>query len=322
MKVIAEAIAQGFWPKAKEVTSQNGERELEENGFKLFYIGKNADLYFIHGKIPYVLMLRSNRTSVFDIPLDLEIEGKGKIQTKISNLGFDFAERFGIKTSRQRLFVDLHFQEVSQVHEMCRPLEGKIGKNTYQFEFIFRNYLTGSLFKMYQEGKDKYGLKLPEGMKKWEKMPDGKKFTPTTKGVKDEPLNSDKVRNIFPKIISKLEELFDAYTKHCEERGIIMIDTKFEVFIDSKGDWVLGDEVFTPESSRFILKESFNKGIYKSMDKQILRDFAKEMFWKDQYQICCKKGYLKPGERFKVYCPDEIKTKILNGYNKIYKMLS
>ena len=75
----------GLWPESKKTTTQKGISELEELGYKLFYIGKNADLYTCPGDDQKVLLVRSDRCSVFDIPLNLEIEGKGISQTSISN---------------------------------------------------------------------------------------------------------------------------------------------------------------------------------------------------------------------------------------------
>ncbi|MCG3715703.1 phosphoribosylaminoimidazolesuccinocarboxamide synthase, partial [Aliarcobacter butzleri] len=94
------------------------------------------------------------------------------------------------------------------------------------------------------------------------------------------------------------------------------VDTKLEVFVNSKGEWVLGDEVLTPESSRFISKEDFDAGNYISMDKQILRDFGKSENWKE------KAKDLKAGEKLNVIVPDSIKNKILDGYSTILNRLS
>lgn len=76
-----------LWPDNKKITTQKGFDELENIGYNLFYIGKNADLYSCPGDEAKVLLVRSDRTSVFDIPLNFEIKGKGIIQTEISNFG-------------------------------------------------------------------------------------------------------------------------------------------------------------------------------------------------------------------------------------------
>jgi len=309
---IDDITALGLWPQSKKTTTQKGIAELEELGYNLFYIGKNADLYTCPGEDPKVLLVRSDRCSVFDIPLNLEIEGKGISQTAISNGGALFAKKAGIRTAILSETVDssLDIAPRCQIMELCKPLEAEIDGEVVQFEFIFRNYLTGSLFEACQNGNDPYGLNLPSNLEQWHKF-ETPIFTPTTKGVKDIPLNSQLVREKFPEIISSLEKLFKDFTKHAEENGIIIVDTKLEVFIDRDGKWVVGDEVLTPESSRFIDKKDFDNKNYISMDKQILRDFGKENNWKEQSKN------LQQSEKLEVDVPNSIKKVILDGYDTI-----
>ncbi len=314
---ISDIVALGLWPESKKTTSQKGISQLEELGYNLFYIGKNADLYTCPGDEHKVLLVRSDRCSVFDIPLNLEIEGKGIWQTAISNSGAKYAKEAGIRTAILDETVDqsLSVAPRCQLMELCKPLEAEIDGEVVQFEFIFRNYLTGSLFEACQNGNDPYGLNLSSDLKEWHKF-ETPIFTPTTKGVKDIPLNSQKVREVFPEIISSLEKLFKDFTAYAQENGIIVVDTKLEVFVDANGEWILGDEVLTPESSRFISKENFDAQNYISMDKQILRNFAKENSWKE------KAKDLKAGEKLDVEVPDSIKNEILNGYTTIHNRLS
>jgi len=314
---IEKIISLGLWPESKKTTSLKGIPELEDLGYNLFYIGKNADLYTCPGEDAKVLLVRSDRCSVFDIPLNLEIEGKGVSQTAISNNGAKFAKLSGIRTAILDETIDqsLSIAPRCQLMELCKPLEAEIDGEVVQFELIFRNYLTGSLFEATQKGQDPYGLNLPSDLKEWSKF-EKPLFTPTTKGVKDIPLNSQKVRETFPEIISSLEKLFKDFTEFAQENGIIVVDTKLEVFVNSKGEWILGDEILTPESSRFISKEDFDKQNYISMDKQILRDFGKAQNWKEQAKE------LKAGQKLEVNVPQEIKDKILSGYTTILNRLS
>lgn len=314
---ISDIVALNLWPDSKKTTAQKGISELEELGYNLFYIGKNADLYTCPGVEPKVLLVRSDRCSVFDIPLNLLIDGKGVFQTTISNNGAEFAKKSGIRTAILSEKVDqtLSIAPRCQLMELCKPLEAEVNGDMVQFELIFRNYLTGSLFDACQNALDPYGLNLSFDLKQWHKF-DAPIFTPTTKGVKDEPLNSQKIRELFPEIVSSLEKLFKDFTKFAQDRGIIIVDTKFEIFVNSKGEWVLGDEVLTPESSRFISKEDFDAQNYISMDKQILRDFGKADNWKE------KAKELKSGEKLDVVVPQTIKDKILDGYTTILNRLS
>ena len=313
---INEIKALELWPDSKKTTTQKGISELEELGYNLFYIGKNADLYTCPGNDPKVLLVRSDRCSVFDIPLNLEINGKGVSQTAISNDGAAFAREAGIRTAilDENIDPSLSVAPRCQLMELCKPLEANIDGDIVQFELIFRNYLTGSLFDACQSGNDPYGLNLPSGLEQWHKF-DTPIFTPTTKGIKDEPLKSSQVRELFPEIVTNLEKLFKEFTVFAEQRGIIVVDTKFEIFVNSKGEWVLGDEVLTPESSRFISKEDFDAANYISMDKQILRDFGKANNWKEQSKD------LKAGEKLDVLVPDSVKNVILNGYETIHNRL-
>ncbi len=313
---IGDILALGLWPQSKKTTSQKGISELEVLGYNLFYIGKNADLYTCPGEEPKVLLVRSDRCSVFDIPLNLKIEGKGVYQTAISNSGATFAKDFGIRTAILSENVDPSLSVASrcQMMELCRPLEAEINGETVQFEFIFRNYLTGSLYEACQKGEEPYGLELSSNLKQWYKF-ETPIFTPTTKGIKDEPLNSQKVREKFPEIVSNMEKLFKDFTKFAYDNGIIVVDTKFEIFINSKDQWVLGDEVLTPESSRFIAREDFEVKNYISMDKQILRDFGKANSWKERAKS------LVASEKLDVEVPQSIKDEILDGYRTILDRL-
>lgn len=314
---ISDIVALNLWPQSKKTTSQKGISELEDLGYNLFYIGKNADLYTCPGDEPKVLLVRSDRCSVFDIPLNLLIEGKGVSQTAISNNGAQFAKEAGIRTAilSEKVDSSLNIAPRCQLMELCKPLEAEIDGEVVQFELIFRNYLTGSLFDACQNGNDPYGLNLPSNLPQWYKF-ETPIFTPTTKGIKDEPLNSAKVREKFPEIVSSLEKLFKDFTQFALDNGIIVVDTKFEIFVNSKGEWVLGDEVLTPESSRFISKEDFDAQNYISMDKQILRDFGKANDWKEKSKV------LKAGEKLDVDVPQSIKDKILSGYTTILNRLS
>ncbi len=313
---IDDITALGLWPQSKETTTQKGIEQLEELGYNLFYIGKNADLYTCPGKEQKVLLVRSDRCSVFDIPLNLEIDGKGVSQTAISNDGAIFAKSSGIRTAimSENVPTTVEVSPRCQIMELCKPLEASIDGEVVQFEFIFRNYLTGSLYEACQTGNDPYGLNLSSDLKQWHKF-DTPLFTPTTKGVKDIPLNSDVVRDTFPEIISSLEKLFKDFTKYASDNGIIIVDTKLEVFVNAQGEWILGDEILTPESSRFIDKKDFDEQNYISMDKQILRNFAKENSWK------AKAKDLQAGQKLEVDVPQSIKDVIINGYETIYSRL-
>jgi phosphoribosylaminoimidazole-succinocarboxamide synthase len=120
---ISDIVALGLWPESKKTTSEKGISELEELGYNLFYIGKNADLYTCPGDDQKVLLVRSDRCSVFDIPLNLEIEGKGVSQTAISNSGAAFARKEGIRTAilSEKIDETLSIAPRCQLMELCKP---------------------------------------------------------------------------------------------------------------------------------------------------------------------------------------------------------
>lgn len=306
MKNVMDLISSGLWSENKTVI---GELALLELGYHMFYEGKNADMYFRPGTTS-VLMVRTDRCSVFDIPLSDTIDGKGKIQNQISNFGYDFAEKMGINTARLPMPDDIPIDiaEKSQ-HIQLAPAMSMMFENGKEtgLELIYRNFLTGSLYKAYKKGEDPYELNLPSGMEEWGKF-ENPVFTPTTKGVSDEPIPHQYVIVDHRDDVVMLNNLFEAFSIHALKKGIVLVDTKFEMF-----GGMLGDEILTPESSRYILKYNFDQGIYDSMDKQILRDYAKQQGWD-------KKGV--EGQLLYVTIPDEVKEKVLAGYQMVYNMLA
>lgn len=306
---LAYLVKTGLWPESKKMTDESGLDELEKLGYILYYVGKNADLY-IKPCTTKVLMVRTERTSVNDVKLSDTIEGKAILQNAICNFGYGFAETLGIKTARLAMPADIPVEiaKKSQYMSLAKPMTIILenGEET-GLELIFRKYLTGSLYKAYLECKDPYGLNLPEGLKEWHEF-ERPIFTPTTKGVSDEPLNYEFVTEAFPEEVARLEQLFVSALDYFSERGIILVDTKFEMF----GDGILGDEILTPESSRFISVENFEVGEYISMDKQILRDAAKKHGWTD--------GVTK-GDTVNITIPDEVKNNVLAGYQAILDMI-
>ena len=324
MLTLNELKTVGIWPNNKPFTDKSGEEELKNIGLEIFYSGKNGDLYLIPNENKNLaLLMRSDRVSVFDIPISDTIKNKGKIQNSISMLGANFAKNMGINTALDFDFkvknIPEEFEARSQVIELCNPFEVEIDNKTVQLELIFRNYLTGSLFKAYKNGSDPYNLKLENGLEEWHKF-DKPIFTPTTKGETDEPLDGNKVSQIIPEIADKLEKLFIEFCNFANSKGITVIDTKFEIFINSKGEWVLGDEILTPESSRFILTSDFNAQNYKSMDKQLIRNYATTDDWKEKWQ---KEKALSPNKKvLHVTIPEDIKNNVLKGYEYIYNLLS
>lgn len=323
MLTLNELKTTGIWPANKPFTDKEGIKELKELGLEMFYSGKNGDLYLIPDADKNVaLLMRSDRVSVFDIPINDTIEGKGKVQNSISTLGAKYANSKGLRTAVHFDYeikgLPEEYKERSQVIELCRPFEVEIDSEVVQLELIYRNYLTGSLYKAYKNGNDPYNLQLESGLEEWHKF-ETPIFTPTTKGETDEPLHGTKVAAKIPEIAHAMETLFTDFTNYASSKGITIIDTKFEVFLNANGEWVLGDEILTPESSRFIMSKDFDAGSYKSMDKQIIRNHATTDGWKERWT---KEKEANPSQKFlDASIPNEIKQEVVKGYEYIHSLL-
>ena len=167
---------------------------------------------------------------------------------------------------------------------MCKKLE------MLPIECIVRGYITGSGWASYQENGIVCGIKLPEGLKESDKLPEPI-YTPSTKaeiGDHDENISYEESIKVLEKqfpgkgeeYAAKLKEYTIALYKKCAdyalERGIIIADTKFEFGLDENGNIVIGDEMLTPDSSRFWPADVYEPGHGQpSFDKQFARDWLK-----------------------------------------------
>jgi phosphoribosylaminoimidazole-succinocarboxamide synthase len=153
-------------------------------------------------------------------------------------------------------------------------------------ECVVRGYLSGSGWKSYGESGQVCGIELPPGQVESEEL-DEPIFTPTTKALTghDEPLTRDQaIELIGPERLAEVErvsiELYRFAAEYARERGIIIADTKFELGTDENGALVLGDEAFTPDSSRFWPADEYNPGAPQpSFDKQYVRDYCESLGW-------------------------------------------
>ena len=167
---------------------------------------------------------------------------------------------------------------------LCRKLE------MIPIECIVRGYITGSGWNSYQKNGTVCGIRLPQGLKECEKLPEPI-YTPSTKaelGEHDENISFEQsipvLEKKFPghgrEYAEKIRDLTIALYQKCadyaESRGILIADTKFEFGLDEEGNVVLGDEMLPPDSSRFWPKEGYEPGHSQpSFDKQFVRDWLK-----------------------------------------------
>ena len=232
--------------------------------------GKVRELYALDDE--RLLLTASDRISVFDVVLPTEIPDKGRVLTGLS--GFWFTRTKGIVPNHL-----LTIREDGRSME-CRHLV------MLPIECVVRGYLSGSGWKSYAERGEVCGIALPEGLHESDRLPEPI-FTPTTKAAEghDEPLTAEQAANLvgderFAEVERISIELFRTAAEYAAGKGIIIADTKFELGLDEQGNVVLGDEAFTPDSSRFWPADEYEPGgAQPSYDKQFVRDYAESLGW-------------------------------------------
>lgn len=239
--------------------------------------GKVRDLYDLGDKL---LLVASDRISAFDYILEDEIPYKGQVLTQLSCFWFDLLSDV----------VDNHLisADVADLPEQFKPYSDYLAgrfmlvkkADMFPVECIVRGYLTGSGLKDYQATGAVCGIKLPEGLVNSSKLPEAI-FTPSTKaeiGDHDENISFDRcVEIIGEENATAIRDLtlavYNRAADHARDRGIIIADTKFEFGVVD-GKIILGDEVLTPDSSRFWSADTYKAGEEQpSFDKQFVRNW-------------------------------------------------
>ena len=282
--------------------------------YKPFKSGKVREIYDIGDSL---IMVASDRISAFDHILKNTITDKGAVLTRLSKFWFEFTKDV---IPNHMLSVD-----PADMPEFFRTPEfaGKSMKcqklDMIPVECIVRGYITGSGWESYQKNGTVCGITLPAGLKESQKLAEPI-FTPSTKaelGDHDENISYeqsvDHLEKYFPgkgkEYADKLREYTIALYKKCAEyaleKGIIIADTKFEFGLDENGNIVLGDEMLTPDSSRFWPAQGYEAGHSQpSFDKQFARD------WLTAH----------PGNDWTL--PQEIVDKTIEKYLQSYEMLT
>lgn len=253
--------------------------------FKPVKEGKVREIYDIGDSL---ILVASDRISAFDVILKNLIVGKGAVLTKMSKFWFDLTKdvvpnhMLSVDTKDMpEFFQNENFEGRSM---MCKKLK------MLPVECIVRGYITGSGWSSYQKTGEVCGIKLKAGLKESQKLSEPI-YTPSTKaeiGNHDENISFeqsiDVIERDFPghgrEYAEKIKDCTIALYKKCAdyalERGIIIADTKFEFGVDENGKIVIGDEMLTPDSSRFWPAEGYEAGKSQpSFDKQFVRDWLK-----------------------------------------------
>ena len=264
-----------------------------------------------------LIIVATDRISAFDVILKNQIRKKGTILTQMSKFWFNFT-----KDVIPNHMISVNVKDMPEFFQnddfngnsmMCRKLE------MLPIECIVRGYITGSGWVSYQKDGTICGIKLPEGLKESEKLPEPI-YTPSTKaeiGLHDENISYEKSIEIleakFPgkgeEYARKIKDATIALYKKCADyalsKGIIIADTKFEFGLDEDGNVVLGDEMLTPDSSRFWPLEGYEAGKSQpSFDKQFVRD------------------WLKANPDSDYLLPDEVVNKTVDKYKEAFALLT
>jgi phosphoribosylaminoimidazole-succinocarboxamide synthase len=240
--------------------------------------GKVREIYDFTGDT--LLLVASDRISTYDVVHPTPIPDKGKVLTGLSV--FWFVKRLAdivpnhLITATDRLPAEARGRGM-----IVRRLE------MLPVECVVRGYLSGSGWKDYQRTGAVSGIELPPGLRESDELPTPI-FTPSTKAEvgHDEAIDFEGAvalvgdRTLAERLRDVSLELYESAAEHARERGIILADTKFEFGLDADGKLTLGDEVLTPDSSRFWPADQYEPGgPQPSFDKQYVRDWASSTGW-------------------------------------------
>ena len=235
-----------------------------------------------------MIIVATDRISAFDDILKNKITDKGAVLTQMSKFWFDYTKdvvpNHMVSTDVKDMPEFFQNDKFAGRSMMCKKLE------MLPIECIVRGYITGSGWASYKENGTVCGIKLPEGLVESDKLPEPI-YTPSTKaeiGLHDENISFEQSVEVLEKAYpgkgaeyaEKIKDCTIALYKKCAEyalsKGIIIADTKFEFGLDENGNVVIGDEMLTPDSSRFWPLEGYKPGQGQpSFDKQFARDWLK-----------------------------------------------
>ena len=244
---------------------------------ELIHSGKVRDVYADGDDL---LLVASDRVSIYDVVLPTPVPGKGRILTQLSLWWFD---RLGDIIPNHVISATDVPQQWAGRAIRCQRLD------MVPVECIARGYLAGLGLAAYNETGAVSGVPLPPGLAEASRLPEPV-FTPTTKAAAghDEPMTFDEVAGLVgAQTAAELKrvtlEVYQRGADLARSRSIIVADTKLEFGFDSGGTLTLADEVLTPDSSRFWPKDKYRPGgAQESFDKQYVRDYLESIHWNKQ----------------------------------------
>jgi phosphoribosylaminoimidazole-succinocarboxamide synthase len=228
---------------------------------------------------PSLLMVASDRISTYDVVHPTPIPDKGKVLTGLSVFWFQMTGD---------IVANHLISATDGVPEEARGRALAVRRlQMLPVECVVRGYITGSGWRDYQRSGKVSGIELPTGLRESERLP-RPIFTPSTKALEghDETIDFDRAaeltgdRALMERVAEVSIELYSFAADHARAHGVILADTKFEFGLDEDRDLVVGDEVLTPDSSRYWPAEGFEVGRSQpSFDKQYVRDWATASGW-------------------------------------------
>lgn len=241
------------------------------------YKGKVRDVYTVGDDL--LIMLASDRISAFDVVLPKGIPYKGQVLNQIASKFLDATADIvpNWKTASPDPQVTVGFN--------CKP---------FPIEMIIRGYLTGSSWRTYKSGaREICGVPIPDGMKEHERFPHAI-ITPTTKadqGLHDEDISKEEIfkqglvsEEDYALLEKYTAELFQRGSEIADEKGLILVDTKYE-FGKKDGKIYLIDEIHTPDSSRYFYKDGYQERFDKGENqKQLSKEFVREWLMENGFQ--------------------------------------
>ncbi|MHA2000530.1 MAG: phosphoribosylaminoimidazolesuccinocarboxamide synthase [Promethearchaeota archaeon] len=252
-------------------------------------------------------IISTDRLSAFDKVITT-IPFKGQLLNQMSTFWFEKTRHIA-----PNHIIDLPDPNVVRVHE-CKQLP---------VEIIIRSYITGSAWRAYQKGESVSGIKFPDGLKNYQKLPEPV-LTPTTKaavGEHDMPISREEIINqglveesMYEAVEKMARDLFNFASDYCAKHNLILVDCKFEFGITPEGKLVVIDEIFTPDASRFWIKNTYPKKFAKG-DKPDILD--KEFF---RQWLISEKNFMGDGPIPEI--PDDVKIEFVNRYIQSYEMIT
>ncbi|MBE9564590.1 MAG: phosphoribosylaminoimidazolesuccinocarboxamide synthase [Proteobacteria bacterium] len=278
----------------------------------LLHSGKVRDIYDIDDN--YMLIVTTDRISAFDVIMPTPVTGKGIILNQVTQFWMEKLSHIIPNQMCDLKLEDVLTDDAERAEVASHAMIVKKLK-ALPVEAIVRGYIIGSGWKDYQNNGAICGIKLPEGLKLADKLPEAI-YTPSTKaavGAHDENIDYTQSKELLGEDIARQVRdislrLYKEAADYALQRGIIIADTKFEFGLDNDGKLTLIDEVLTPDSSRFWPENEYQPGSSPvSFDKQFVRDYLETLEW----------NKTAPGPDL----PDSIVTKTAEKYEYAKKLL-